>query len=112
MIVKDIAGVFPGGIPTEPKGRIVTTLSVHCGKCIFWEYLESVRKVRAAKEARRKNWALTDKWGWVCPRCMGRKTADNDINLLGLTVDDLHGISELDRMFAADDAVRRTTNDE
>ena len=112
-ITKDIAPVFPESNHIgEAKGRISTTLSVHCGKCTFWEYLESVRKGRATKEARRKNWFLTNKWGWVCPSCMKRKPADSEINLLGLTTDDLYGVSELDRMFAEADAVRRNTSDE
>jgi len=98
-IVKDIAPVFPKS-DHAAKGRISTTLSVHCGKCMFWEYLESVKKGQATKEARRKNWSLTDTWGWVCPTCMGKKIVNNETNLLGLTVDDLYGVSQLDRMFA------------
>jgi hypothetical protein len=53
------------------KGRISTLLTLICGGCSDFEYLDTVRKTQAAKEARHKGWKLTKKLGWLCPSCQG-----------------------------------------
>ena len=53
----------------HPKGRISCYLTVWCGLCPGWLYVEAKTKAKAAVEARGKGWVNTRARGWLCPEC-------------------------------------------
>lgn len=62
------------GRGTGPNGRgalKVDVYDVDCGKC--GEVAIVPTNQRPAEEARRMGWELTQKHGWICPRCSALK---------------------------------------
>jgi hypothetical protein len=53
------------------RGYISTQLTVWCGRCYEWEYLEAKKKLDAALEAKDRGWKFTRQYGWVCSRNHG-----------------------------------------
>lgn len=51
------------------KGIISGQFTVFCGLCDEWMYLGAMKLKPAHSEAREKEWRLTKKNGWICPKC-------------------------------------------
>jgi len=44
-------------------------IEIWCGKCNWWEYLESLKVIFAKPEAKKKGWKFTKENGWICLKC-------------------------------------------
>lgn len=49
------------------RGTMRAHLSVWCAFCYRWDSLDEKKRTAAAKEAKRKGWRYTRRYGWACP---------------------------------------------
>lgn len=51
------------------RGIIKFHMTIWCGRCAEWRYLEGRNKREGGVQARGVGWAYTRAHGWLCPVC-------------------------------------------